>query len=260
MSQVQITMSLDRRIICATLAVAMTVSAVTEIGAESVTLTTYYPAPSGVYVQMIVTKKAYLARDGGEVTIGQTATPGTLTVTGNSTFTGNAKISEGTLQLPSLTADPSVSNPYGALYFNSSTKQIKGYTAPTSGGTATWTPLWASAAASTAVSCEIYQTSCAASAGWHFCCRMDMRDGAAACRHSGSNSTAIDSGVVSHLPSPTATEDPSTLRRYSISCEGSSDYTGWCYRTNTISGMVIYTRLNVDYKSWLSNSYQVTFP
>src|SRR5580700_334620 len=48
-----------------------------ELASESVTLTTYYPAPSGVYTQMITTNNTYLARDyainGGKVGIGTTA-------------------------------------------------------------------------------------------------------------------------------------------------------------------------------------------
>ncbi|HEX4048530.1 MAG TPA: hypothetical protein VH309_11875, partial [Elusimicrobiota bacterium] len=55
-------------------AAAMILSAVTEVASESVTLTTYYPAPSGVYSTMITTGNTYLARDGGEVGI-QTAAP-----------------------------------------------------------------------------------------------------------------------------------------------------------------------------------------
>ncbi|MBI5630736.1 MAG: hypothetical protein HY921_07625 [Elusimicrobia bacterium] len=45
-----------------------------ELGSESVTLTTYYPAPSGVYAQMITTNNTFLARDGGSVGVG-TASP-----------------------------------------------------------------------------------------------------------------------------------------------------------------------------------------
>ena len=45
----------------------MIFSAATEVASESVTLTTYYPAPSGVYVQMITTGNTFLARDGGRV-------------------------------------------------------------------------------------------------------------------------------------------------------------------------------------------------
>lgn len=42
----------------------------TELASESVTLTTYYPAPSGVYTQMITTGNTYLARDSGKVGVG----------------------------------------------------------------------------------------------------------------------------------------------------------------------------------------------
>lgn len=41
-----------------------------ELGSESVTLSTYYPAPSGVYTQMITTGNTYLARDQGNVGVG----------------------------------------------------------------------------------------------------------------------------------------------------------------------------------------------
>lgn len=54
-----------------------------DLASESVTLTTYYPAPSGVYTQMITTNNTYLARDGGNVGVG-TVSPGQkLDVTGN---------------------------------------------------------------------------------------------------------------------------------------------------------------------------------
>lgn len=56
------------------MAAAMVLSAVSEVASESVTLTTYYPAPSGVYAQMITTGNTYLARDGGAVGI-QTTSP-----------------------------------------------------------------------------------------------------------------------------------------------------------------------------------------
>ena len=59
----------------------MLLSAATEVASESVTLSTYYPAPSGVYAQMITTGNTYLARDtvsnAGMVGIG-TTTPATL--------------------------------------------------------------------------------------------------------------------------------------------------------------------------------------
>ncbi|MFI5360684.1 MAG: hypothetical protein ACHQ49_01840 [Elusimicrobiota bacterium] len=52
------------------MAAAMVCAGVTEVASESMTLTTYYPAPSGVYLQMITTGNTYLARDGGQVGIG----------------------------------------------------------------------------------------------------------------------------------------------------------------------------------------------
>jgi len=45
-----------------------------ELGSENVTLTTYYPAPSGAYTKMITTSDTLLARDTGSVGIG-TPTP-----------------------------------------------------------------------------------------------------------------------------------------------------------------------------------------
>lgn len=59
------------------LAGAMVFASVPELASESVTLTTYYPAPSGVYTQMITTGNTYLARDAsstaGQVIIGGSA-------------------------------------------------------------------------------------------------------------------------------------------------------------------------------------------
>jgi hypothetical protein len=52
----------------------MLVSAAVDVASESVTLATYYPAPSGVYAQMITTGNTYLSRDSGNVGIG-TMTP-----------------------------------------------------------------------------------------------------------------------------------------------------------------------------------------
>src|SRR5579883_1890339 len=46
----------------------------TELSSENVTLSTYYPAPSGVYTQMLTTQNTWLARDSGNVGVG-TANP-----------------------------------------------------------------------------------------------------------------------------------------------------------------------------------------
>lgn len=71
---VRFNLSFGARSVRGLMAAAMILSAVTEVASESVTLTTYYPAPSGVYSQMITTGNTYLARDytsnGSGVTIG----------------------------------------------------------------------------------------------------------------------------------------------------------------------------------------------
>ena len=70
------------------------------LGSENLTLTTYYPAPYGGYVNILTTNNTYLARDGGAVSVGaSSAGTGTkLTVKGG------------------IAVGPSASNEYG--YFN----------------------------------------------------------------------------------------------------------------------------------------------
>lgn len=53
-----------------------------ELGSETVTLTTYYPAPSGVYTRMITTANTFLARDGGVLGVGTTGAVAKLGVNG----------------------------------------------------------------------------------------------------------------------------------------------------------------------------------
>lgn len=68
--------SLPRLSLNGWLAGMIVVLCVPELGSENVTLTTYYPAPSGIYAQMITTGNTYLARDPGGVVGIQTTTPG----------------------------------------------------------------------------------------------------------------------------------------------------------------------------------------
>ena len=55
-----------------------------ELSSESVTLTTFYPAPSGVYSQLVTAQMAYMARDSGYVEVGtlQAAPTAKFTVNG----------------------------------------------------------------------------------------------------------------------------------------------------------------------------------
>ncbi len=46
-----------------------------EVASESVSLTTYYPAPSGVYTQLIATSNSFMARDSGYLDVGTNVTP-----------------------------------------------------------------------------------------------------------------------------------------------------------------------------------------
>src|SRR5437016_1241369 len=64
-----------------------------ELNSESVSLTTYYPSPSGIYAQMITTQQTMLARDGGNVAVGTTNVLSKLNVNGSisaGTYTGTA--------------------------------------------------------------------------------------------------------------------------------------------------------------------------
>ncbi len=77
------------------MAAAMFFAAVPELASESVTLTTYYPAPSGVYSQMITTGNTWLARDPAagvwqQVVVGGSALP--AAGTGLAVMNGNVGI------------------------------------------------------------------------------------------------------------------------------------------------------------------------
>lgn len=62
--------SYEPRVMRPWLALAAVLLCAGELASENVTLTTYYPAPSGMYTQMIVTGNTWLARNGGNVGIG----------------------------------------------------------------------------------------------------------------------------------------------------------------------------------------------
>ena len=71
------------------LAALLLALAATKLGADNVTLTTYYPAPSGVYARMITTSDTYLSTINGKVGIGTTGPTNKLSVNGAADFLGN---------------------------------------------------------------------------------------------------------------------------------------------------------------------------
>lgn len=77
------------------LAAALLLLSAGELGSENVTLTTYYPAPSGMYTQMVVTGKTILARDGNRVGIG-TDTPQEKLDLGNNWMTPSYDVTANT--------------------------------------------------------------------------------------------------------------------------------------------------------------------
>lgn len=80
------------------------------IGSESLTLTTYYPAPYGGYVSLLSTSQTLLARDGGNVGIGTGATAPAqkLHVMGN--------IQSDRLKFPGVGGNSNVGGDYYSIY------------------------------------------------------------------------------------------------------------------------------------------------
>ena len=80
---IRLNLTLSPAVVRAWLTGILLVFCAAELGSENVTLTTYYPAPSGVYSRMITTGNTYLATQGGAVIIGTAGTNnGPLTVNG----------------------------------------------------------------------------------------------------------------------------------------------------------------------------------
>ncbi|MDD5630060.1 MAG: hypothetical protein PHU21_13410 [Elusimicrobia bacterium] len=73
-------LSIPTRTMVLLMAAALLVTVTPELGSENVTLSTYYPAPSGVYNKMITTGNTYLATSNGSVGIGTTAPAANLDV------------------------------------------------------------------------------------------------------------------------------------------------------------------------------------
>lgn len=70
--ELRLRLSYERAALRPWLVAALLVACAGELASESVTLTTYYPAPMGVYTQMITTNNSFFARDAGKVLLGGT--------------------------------------------------------------------------------------------------------------------------------------------------------------------------------------------
>ncbi|MBI4377053.1 MAG: hypothetical protein HY549_11450 [Elusimicrobia bacterium] len=80
---------------------------------ENVRLSTYYPAPSGVYLQMLTTGRTILARDAGDVGIGTDSPSAKLDVAG-------------LLRVGRYSADPPTASA-GSIYYNTATDRFRAY-------------------------------------------------------------------------------------------------------------------------------------
>jgi len=89
------------------------------VSPEDITLDTYYPAPTGIYTNMVTTQKTILARDGGNVGIGTAAPSQKLDVGGNANFSGTVGIGN----FPS--APFPAAN--GMIYYDTTKKDFYGY-------------------------------------------------------------------------------------------------------------------------------------
>jgi hypothetical protein len=111
--EIEIRLRVSTGLLRAAFLALMTVLPATELASESVTLTTYYPAPSGIYSQMITTGDTVLAKNAGTVTVG-----GSMTVAGGMTVGGLLKVA-------SMGTDPAGTD--GAIFYSNSRKAFMGF-------------------------------------------------------------------------------------------------------------------------------------
>ena len=88
---IQIRLEINRNQLKAILIVALGLIAA-ELTSETLTMTTWYPSPSGTYKTLRATMNAYFAYSGGSVGIGTTAPANKLSVSGNADFSGSVGI------------------------------------------------------------------------------------------------------------------------------------------------------------------------
>lgn len=89
------------------LTMVLVASVAVELGSETLTMTTTYPSPAGIYRTMVTTDKTYLARDqnGSAVSVGSASqtTPSTLTVYGITTFKSGVNFAGGNVGIGTST-------------------------------------------------------------------------------------------------------------------------------------------------------------
>ncbi len=110
-----------------------------DVSPEDVKLTTYYPAPSGVYTNMVTTQQTVLARDSGNVGIGTAVPAQKLDVGGNANFAG-------TVGIGNFPAPPSPASD-GEIYYDTTQQNFYGFK------NGSWQPLGGAFSNPTAYSC-----------------------------------------------------------------------------------------------------------
>ena len=91
---VKLDLSVPTRTLVLAMTAALLVTVTPELDSENVTLSTYYPAPSGVYSKMITTGNTFLGTGGSNVGIGTTSPSQRLDVNGNVKVGGGTYITQ----------------------------------------------------------------------------------------------------------------------------------------------------------------------
>lgn len=124
--RIRFDLAFSRRCVVAAAALAVVAVSPPDLVSENVTLSTYYPAPSGVYTQMIATDNSWFARDGGSVFIGPEVSTTTVRPTRITVRTGNLDVLDGTVMMANLSADP-LSGRNGEVYYNVPMARFRGF-------------------------------------------------------------------------------------------------------------------------------------